>query len=145
MISRRITYSQLEKAIRIAFEEDKQIVELYDPNVEVETIDDVIKSISEKIFEIKELCICKGVYEKGSLIGYYVYTDMLLISFSLASQYRTRGYLREFFGMIRKDLGKKFVCRLWNKNVRAIKWLIKNDLEVIEDKDNIVQLVYLKQ
>lgn len=145
MIARKITYSQLEKAIQVAFEEDTKIVELYDPNVEVKSIDDVVKSISEKIFEIKDLCICKGVYEKGKLIGYYVYTDMLLISFSLASQYRTRGHLREFFGMIRKDLGKKFVCRLWNKNIRAIKWLLKNDLEVIEDKDDIVQLVYLKQ
>jgi hypothetical protein len=145
LIARKITYSQLEKAIQVAFEEDTKIVELYDPNVEVKSIDDVVKSISEKIFEIKDLCICKGVYEKGKLIGYYVYTDMLLISFSLASQYRTRGHLREFFGMIRKDLGKKFVCRLWNKNIRAIKWLLKNDLEVIEDKDDIVQLVYLKQ
>lgn len=145
MIARKITYEQLQKAIKIAFEEDTKIVELYDPNVEVKSIEDVVNSISEKIFEIKDLCICKGVYEKGKLIGYYVYTDMLLISFSLSSQYRTRGYLREFFGMIRKDLGKKFVCRLWNKNIRAIKWLLKNDLEVIEDKDGIVQLVYLKQ
>ena len=145
MIARKITYSQLKKAIRVAFEEDKQIVELYDPNVKVETVDDVINSISEKIFEIKDLCNCKGVYDKGKLVGYYVYTDMLLISFSLSSQYRIRGYLREFFGMIRKDLGKKFVCRLWNKNIRAIKWLLKNDLEIIEDKDDIIQLVYLKQ
>ncbi len=145
MIARKITYSQLQKAIQVAFEEDTKIVELYDPNVEAESIEDVIKNISEKIFEIKDLCICKGVYDKGKLIGYYVYTDMLLISFSLSSQYRIRGYLREFFGMIRKDLGKKFVCRIWSRNIRAIKWLLKNDLEVIEDKDNVVQLVYLKQ
>jgi methyl coenzyme M reductase gamma subunit len=145
LIERKITYSQLEKAIQVSFEEDIKIIELYDPNVEVKTIDDVVKSINEKIFEIKDLCICKGVYDKGKLIGYYVYTNMLLISFSLSPKYRTRGYLREFFGMIRKDLGKKFVCRLWSKNIRAIKWLLKNDLEVIEDKDDIVQLVYLKQ
>lgn len=118
---------------------------MYDPNVKIESIEDVVKSISEKIFEIKDLCVCKGVYEKGKMIGYYTYTNMLLISFSLSSQYRTRKYLREFFSMMRKDLGKEFVCRLWSTNKRAIKWLIKNDMEVLEEKDNIVELVYIKQ
>jgi hypothetical protein len=145
LITRRITYNQLEKAIQIAFEEDRQIVEMYDPNVKVESIEDVVKNISEKIFEIKDLCVCKGVYEKGKMIGYYTYTNMLLISFSLSSQYRTRKYLREFFSMMRKDLGKEFVCRLWSTNKRAIKWLIKNDMEILEEKYNIVELVYIKQ
>jgi hypothetical protein len=47
--------------------------------------------------------------------------------------------------MMRKDLGKEFVCRLWSTNKRAIKWLVKNDMEVLEEKDNIVELVYIKQ
>lgn len=145
MIAKEITYSQIEKAIRVSFEQDSKIVSLYDPNVEVANTDDVIASIYSKIFDIKDLCICKGVYEKGVLVGYYIYTEMLLISFSLSPQYRTRGYLRDFFSLIRRDLGKKFVCRLWSKNVRAIKWLIKNKLEVLEDNNNIVELVYLKQ
>ena len=145
MISKEIKYEGLYNAIKTSFEEDRNIVKLYDPNVQVESIDDVVNDINRKIFEIKEHCIFKGVYEREKLIGYYVYAELILISFSLSSQYRTRGYLRDFFSLIRRDLGKKFICKLWSKNTRAIKWLLKNNLEIIEEKDNITELIYLKK
>lgn len=144
MTSKYITYNELYNAIKIAFEGDSKVVELYDPNVVVNSIEDVSLNIFDKISEIKHLCEYKGVYEKNVLIGYYVYSDMLLISFCLRTEYRTRSYLKAFFKLIKKDLGNKFLCRLWSKNKRAIKWLIKNKLEILEDKDNITQLVYLK-
>ena len=145
MISKEIKYDDLYKAIKIALVEDKNIVELYDPNIRVENANDVVDDIYRKIFEIKEHCICKGVFEKEKLIGYYVYTDLLLLSFSISSQYRTRGFLRDFFSLIRRDLGKKFMCRLWSKNIRAIKWLLKNNFEIVESKNEITELVYLKK
>ena len=144
MISEFITYNELYNAIKIAFNEDEAIVDLYDPNVKVSSVDDVSLSVFNKVSEIKHLCDYKAVYEKNVLIGYYIYSDMLLISFCLQKKYRTRCYLRGFFKLIKKDLGNKFLCRLWSKNKRAIKWLIKNKMEILEDKDNITQLVYLK-
>lgn len=144
MISKFITYNELYDAIKVAFNEDEAIVDLYDPNINVSNIEDVSLSVFNKISEIKDLCDYKGVYEKDVLIGYYIYSDMLLISFCLQKKYRTRCYLRGFFKLIKKDLGNKFLCRLWSKNKRAIKWLIKNRMEIVEDRNNITQLVYLK-
>jgi len=144
LISKFITYNELYDAIKIAFNEDEAIVDLYDPNVNVSSVEDVSLSVFNKISGIKHLCDYKGVYEKDVLIGYYIYSDMLLISFCLQKKHRTRCYLRGFFKLIKKDLGNKFLCRLWSKNKRAIKWLIKNRMEVVEDRNNITQLVYLK-
>jgi hypothetical protein len=144
LTSRYITYNELYNAIKIAFEEDHKVLELYDPNVIVNSIEDVSLNIFNKVSQIKHLCNYKGVYEKNVLIGYYIYSDMLLISFCLRTEYRTRNYLKAFFKLIKKDLGNKFLCRLWSRNIRAIKWLIKNKMEIVEDTNNITELVYLK-
>lgn len=144
MTSKKISIEKLKEAIEVAFDGDNEIVKLYDPNVEVRNIKDVVNDIYNKIFEIKDLCICKGVYDSQTLIGYYIYSSILLISFSLNVKYRTESNLIDFFDIIKKDLGDEFGCRLWSKNKRAIKWLEKNGMESIEDCNNITQLVYLK-
>ena len=144
MTSRKISIEKLKESIEVAFDGDNEIVKLYDPNVEVGNIEDVINDIYNKIFEIKDLCICKGVYDSQTLIGYYIYSSILLISFSLNVKYRTESNLIDFFDIIKKDLGDEFGCRLWSKNKRAIKWLEKNGMEAVEDYNNITQLVYLK-
>lgn len=144
MTSKKISIEKLKEAIEVAFDGDNEIVKLYDPNVEVGNIEDVINDIYNKIFEIKDLCICKGVYDSQTLIGYYIYSSILLISFSLNVKYRTESNLIDFFDIIKKDLGDEFGCRLWSKNKRAIKWLEKNGMEAVEDYNNITQLVYLK-
>jgi hypothetical protein len=144
LTSKKISIEKLKEAIEVAFDGDNEIVKLYDPNVEVRNIKDVVNDIYNKIFEIKDLCICKGVYDSQTLIGYYIYSSILLISFSLNVKYRTESNLIDFFDIIKKDLGDEFGCRLWSKNKRAIKWLEKNGMESIEDCNNITQLVYLK-
>mgnify|MGYP006268276277 CR=1 FL=1 len=130
-------------AIRIAFEGDEEIVALYDPNVEVFTVGEVIEDIQRKIFEIKDFCICRGVFSSQTLIGYYVYTSVLLISFGMAKEYRSKENLEKFFSLIKQDIGDMFGCRLWTKNKRGIKWLQKNNMQIIDQYDNITELFYL--
>ena len=147
MTTKEVTYNEIKKAITIAFMEDKDIVNLYDPNVDVNYVDDVIVNMQDKLGELGEDTKYKILYEKGDIAGYYIYNELQLISFSLNVKYRTRKYLRELFNFIKKECQNTFICTLWTKNKRAIRYLIKNGMEVMGQmgKDgNETNLVYLK-
>lgn len=141
MTLKEITYEQLKKAIDVAFKEDTKIFSLYDPGVEVKTIEDIVNNISKKV-ETYPGCIVKGVFIKDELIGYIVHNENALISFSISVKYRTRKFLREFFSCIKSEFSKKFICFLWNRNQRAIKWLQKNDMKIVGMNDKVTQLAY---
>lgn len=140
MTTKEITYPLLEQAIRIAYREDRKIVDFYDSNVVVNSVGDIVTDIVRKIKGF-EAPVLRGVYEKNCLIGYFVYQGKMLISFSISVRYRVRKYLREFFGLINKELKKDFVCFLWRRNKRAIRWLEKNGLEAFDYTIDIVKLV----
>lgn len=139
MISKIIKYNDLGKAISIVFKEDNNLLEFYDPNVIVGSIEDIVKDVLLKI-KTYDNPIIKGVFEKNKLIGYYIYINNMLISFGLEKTYRVRKYLKKFFLLLRGDLGKGFICHLWNKNIRAIKWLLKNNMKIIDIYNKITKL-----
>ena len=141
MNTKKINSIEFQKAIRVAFDKDEKIYSMYCPNVKVENIDDIVKDISHRIWKGEGRATINGVYEKGELIGYYVYRDHLLISFGLNVKYRVRKYLREFYSSIKKELGGHFTCFLWSKNIRGIKWLIKNGMGIVEQNNLITQLI----
>ena len=144
MTAKGITLTELKIAIEISFAGDREIVKLYDPNVKVESVKDVTDNIFDKIEKIETGCGIKGVFHREKLIGYFVTYDKILVSFSLAMQYRTRTYLRAFFSLIKDEIGKEIYCRLWTKNTRAIRWLMKNGMIDIHQQDKITHLIYLK-
>lgn len=140
MTSRIIDNTELMEAIKIAFEGDEDIVPLYDPNEKVNSINDVVLSVWAKIDVLGDLCISKGVYVKNKLVGFYVYCESLLISFSINKDYRTSEYLKGLYELMKMDLGEEFYCRLWEKNERAIKWLVKNNMEIMYSENEITYL-----
>lgn len=143
MNTKSITYKELESAVEISFREDKNIYAFYDPAVPIISIEQLVADILRKVKTYVSPTI-KGVYEKGRLIGYFVFKDNMLISFSLSVGFRIRKYLRRFFSLICKELNNNFVCFLWKRNVRAIKWLSKNDMEVYDFSPDVVKLVMNK-
>jgi hypothetical protein len=141
MIAKTIKYNELESAVRVAFSEDKKIFELFDRSVKVETLDELVINVMLKI-RTYENAMYRGVYVKGVLAGYFVFEGDSLISFGLNIGYRTRHILREFFGLMKKEMTKPFFCILWSRNVRAVKWLIKNGCKVNDSNPSQTQLVY---
>ena len=139
MIIQSITYKQLPEAIKVSFEKDKDIYDLYDPNVKVENIEDIVKDIYKKLGE-NELYY-KGVYEKGRLVGYFAYNAQrqILISFALNVEYRQRKYLKEFYSLIKREIGK-FDCYLYMRNIRAINWLKKMGMQAEGFNKMIIKL-----
>jgi len=141
MIAKEITYKELESAIRIAFENDKEIIELYDPRVNASSINEIVEDILKKVKDHGTIQL-KGVYDKGELIGFYVRGKGMLMSFGLAVKYRVRKFKRHFFDLIKRDFKGTFICFLWSVNVRAIKWLEKNDMKVVASDSRITKLIY---
>lgn len=140
MILKDISYNQLKEAIRISFIGDNKIFELYDVNVTVENIDQIVEDIYRKILEYGSSVILKGVYEDQELIGYVVRMGDLLISFSLAVKFRTKENTTEFFRLIREDFRSTFFCHLWSINKRAVTWLRRMGMETIFENSQIIKL-----
>lgn len=141
MKGKEIKYQVLRDAIRIAFDNDKDIYSLYDPNVKVESLEEIVDNISAKILDYGD-CKYIGVFENNKLIGYFVYKEDRLISFSLNIEYRIRKYLREFFRLIKSAIKGHFNVFLWNINIRGIKYLVKQGMKVIYKNNEITQLLY---
>lgn len=142
MIIKSINKEQFKEAIRISFDSDTNIYPMYCPYVKVKSVDDIVNDISYRIEKEKGNATLKGVYEKGVMIGYYVYEEKILISFALNVRYRTRKYLKEFWSKIRSDLKGGFECFLWNENIRGYKWLQKNGMKIIAQDNLITHLKY---
>lgn len=144
MIAKEININRLKEAIKVAFVDDGNIAKFYDPHKSIESVEDIIEDIYKKVSEFRNApggsTVIKGVFEKNELIGYYVNTPSMLISFSINTKYRTRHYLKEFYSLIKRDMNKKFVCYLFSKNVRAIKWLQKMGMKITGFHNQITQL-----
>lgn len=132
MTTKEISKQELKKAIQIAFEGDNDIVNFYDPHRIVSCVNDIVADISSKVDGYGEETKCMGVYDRNELVGYFVYCKRMLVSFSLKMSYRTRANLRDFFKLIRKTIGKQFVCFLFERNKRAITWLQKHGMMIVE-------------
>lgn len=141
MIAQPISYKRLHEALNIAFKDDKDIYKYFDPNVNVEKVEDIVSDIEKKVKEFGDSVVMKGIYEKGKLVGYFVFLNDLLISFALNVAFRTRSYLRKFFDIIKKEIGHHFVCFLWTRNIRAIKWLLKMGMIEVSTNSLITKLI----
>lgn len=136
---RSIEYEHLKPFIKIVFNDDHKIFDYYDPNVNPESVEEIIQDIYKKVGEYPDANIY-GVYEKNKQIGYIVSKGNRLISFGLAMEYRFRKYLNNYFNVIKGLLGSNFYCLLWTRNIRAAKWLIKYGMKETFYDNNIIKL-----
>jgi hypothetical protein len=145
MVSKIITDYEIKEAIAISFEGDNKIKDFYDLSVTINSLNDIVFDISNKLSEYKSL-VKYGVYHKNKLIGYYVYEKNILISFALNIKYRTKKFLDLYFRLIKKSIGDEFICFLWSENKRGIKWLckvgMKVEKELILDNRLVTLLIY---
>lgn len=142
MIQKQINNDQFKEAIREAFNADQGIYEMYCPCIIVQSTNDIVDDISNRIFNDEPDATIIGVFDGCNLIGYYVFKENTLISFALNVKYRTRRHLRDFFNIIKKALNENFICYLWSRNVRGIKWLMKNGMQIIQSEPLITKLKY---
>jgi hypothetical protein len=144
MTTQTVSYNQLVSAVKIAFENDKEMLKLYDKTVVVNDLDELITDVVRKLKEYPTVypdTTFKSVVDKNKTVGYIVFKEETLISFGLCMEYRKRKYLNEFFGLIRKELRGHFCCTLWSRNIRAVKWLLGNGLRIFDTNPHITVLI----
>lgn len=143
MIEKNINKEQFKEAIKMSFVNDPDIFVMYAPGIRVNNVSDIVEDISKRICSDVSTATIKGVYEKNILIGYYVYdyNRKTLVSFGLNVGYRSRKYLKQFWSLIRSDLKGMFQCILWTRNIRGIKWLQKNGMNIVASDNLITQLI----
>lgn len=143
-----VPYERLRGAISIAYAGDNCIFRYYDQNALVESINDIVNDTYRKIEEYaplyKDNLKCYEVYDNGSLIGYVVICKepAMLLSFGVNKHYRSKERLETFFQGIQQQFAAEWTCALWNRNERAINWLKKCGLEVMEETQIITLLKF---
>lgn len=140
MILKPITYNEFREAIKVSFTGDGKIFDFYDRTVTVRNVNDIVEDIFRKVREYGDSITLKGVYENKELVGYVVRMNNLLISFSLALQFRTPEHTKEFFKLIKEDFKSNFFCHLWSVNKRAASWLKKQGMETVFENNQIIKL-----
>lgn len=136
-------HDKLKECIELSFEGDSELVDKY--HIIGQSLYDCVNDTFNKILEAStamdlEWYVVKGGNEN---IGFLVCSQALklLYSFGLAISVRDK-YSGELFQRIKGLLGDDFMCVLWTKNTRGIKYLTKNGMKVIS-KDKLVTTLCL--
>ena len=126
--------------IDTAFQNDFEIIELYDKDENVTDISEVCTSIFDKCKLIEKESLFYGVESEGEKIGYFVFQGNVLVSFGVSVNWRKSGILVRFFELIITHIGSGFTILLYSYNKRAIKWLEKMGMEVVAKEITILKI-----
>lgn len=137
---KKISLYELPDLIYRSYDGDKLLLDKY--HIQRFSLINAVQSTFSMIHtasRIKQLCIYKVVYEKQP-IGYVVtYDGNFLYSYAIAVKFRKKSILADWWQQVKKVLDKDFSTMIYGNNERAINFLKRNNMEVIqEDKQNNV-------
>lgn len=140
---KKISFKNLEPAIRKAYEGDSDLLEKY--HIETCQLDEAVQTELSIINRVR--CVTKiEVYIVNSgneIIGYFVTLPNNLYSFAINKNYRNKEVLTELWDSIKTVLNHSFICMLYPNNLRAIKWLKKCGMTEVDGvEDGAITLLY---
>jgi hypothetical protein len=139
---KRISKNELPRVVEIAFRGDTDLFKKYhQANSDEETS---IKNTVDRIIDtatIYDLTFYKVIFEK-KVIGYFVVAEepKLLYSFGINIKYRTKQVIGKWWEVTKKQLPKEFKVMLYKKNTRAIDFMQRNGMKVINEDPTTVTL-----
>ncbi len=139
MIVQPININELREYVDAALDGDDDILFYYDKKEKVKTIAEACENVVNKISVVYEGSELRGIKINGSKVGYFVYSDELLISFGLNKCYRNKAILSDMWDKIKAELGDTFQCLLYSYNVRAVNYLKKSGMEVLFDNVTVLR------
>jgi len=140
----KIELNELKPFIKVAYKGDEDLLTKY----HVDNYD-LYGAVNEtlRMVEITSMGIemnYYGVIENEERIGYICTFTNNLYSFGLNIEMRTKENLIEFWKIIKVLLGDSFITMLYPNNTRAINWLQKCGMVIVDDvEDNCVVLLNL--
>jgi hypothetical protein len=140
---KKISINELPLLVQISYKGDGEL-----PNYFINNQSDYMLIVNGELFNIYELATSmklkyyKVIYQKKP-IGYFVAFENTLYSFAINIKYRKKEILSNWWKELSKTMNKGFTCYLYEKNKRAIDFLEKNRMKIIE-KDEEKKIVLFK-
>lgn len=139
----RVPTKGIKPLIKVAFKDDPQLLLSY--HILNGTLEECVNDTYDKIIEFSDMANVQSyaILVDDKTIGFTVVSkDMaLLYSFGINVAYRRYNHLENWF----KNIVSKmpcFKCYLWNKNSRAIEFLVKCGMEKTEVTTDYTLLNY---
>lgn len=139
MVVQNIHIDELKSYVEAAFEGDDDIVFYYDRKEKVKTIQEAAENVVKKINKGYSFAEMRGVKINGAKVGYFIYTEDLLVSFGINKGYRLKEILIDFWEEIKKELGETFQCLLYSYNTRAIDFLRRNGMNILFENTTLLR------
>lgn len=136
----------LQHLVAIGFADDPELLEKYQ-ELDTDFHTTVQRNISriEEYNSINTLTIYELRY--GIFIVGFMALDLnenLLYSFGINGKYRKASIVSAWVDFIKCKFNNLFSCVLFNKNERAINFLVRNGMKVVEKTDSLTSLTYNK-
>ena len=139
----RVPSVGLKPAIKAAFKDDLLMLNQY--HIKGGMLEDCVNDTFDKIREAQDLFPIEAyvINLNGNCIGFTVLSkqNKILYSFGISKYYRVKTVLHQWFDTVVFTL-KVFVCYLWNKNTRAIGFLVKMGVKITDKNDGFTTLKY---
>jgi hypothetical protein len=130
---KKISINELPNLVAMSYEGDSDLLHKY-YHIRL-GFQDMINTTLVYIYQMssmKKVNCYKVIYQKKP-IGYFVtFDDNFLYSFAINKKYRKKDILTKWWEKVQKELGETFYCGLYECNDRAIKFLEKNRMKIID-------------
>lgn len=134
---KKISINEIPELVKMSYEKDEDFFTKYYANNS-----SYMACVNAELFKIYEMAeseklnYYKVIYQKKA-IGYVITFGDFLYSFCINIKYRKKEILLHWWDKIQKLMPKKFGCYLYKKNERAIEFLKKNRMKVIDENNEI--------
>lgn len=128
------------------FKDDERLMDYFDPLSTATNNKEAAFDIYQKLIDYSKDYKCEFIKMDCGYIYYikprWFFQRKKLISFCIKPEYRTAYWKAYFWNKIKRILGNRFTCCLFNKNTRAINYLIKNGMR-IKESNNLITFLYI--
>lgn len=126
------------------FKDDEFLLNYFDPFSKAKNNEEAAMEIYQKLVEYSKEYRCEFIRFEHGYIFYvkpkWFFQKKRLISFCLKTKYRNWIYASQFWQEIKHCLGKHFTCCLYNKNTRAMGFLLKGGMKIKKSNEFITLL-----
>lgn len=137
---KKISITELPELVELSYKDDVDLLEKY----HVAKMD-LRKAVMSTLVMIGETAKnyqlqYYRVMDKKTPIGYFIIFNECLYSFAINIHYRTKVVLTNWWKQVLNVLGDHFMCSLNPNNTRAVKFLERQGMKVIQKDETLIIL-----
>lgn len=136
MTIEKIDKSEVRRLVEISYKDDFIGFEKYhtEPFTFEQAVDKTVEMLEKEDLEYFSVSTDRE-------IGYLATHGQILFSFAIEKKSRTKNILLPWWEGIRILMEATFVVPLYGNNKRAINFLLKRGMKILEQKDNLIILI----